>query len=87
MAEPSHFVSAITFDRLGIYGSEHSKMELFGMKLKNNKINLIEHIEEDISSRNGLKSSIIYDIYEGNETNEDIIWVGTRDAGVHSFSH
>ena len=57
------------------------------MKLKNNKINLIEHIEEDISSRNGLKSSIIYDIYEGNETNEDIIWVGTRDAGVHSFSH
>ena len=87
LAESEHFISAINLDRfgtlwLGTFGNGAFRYEIIG-----NKIKLIEHLEEDISSKNSLKSSVIYSIYEGNEANEDIVWLGTRDAGVHLFSH
>ncbi|WP_435353740.1 sensor histidine kinase [Emticicia sp. SJ17W-69] len=87
LAVPDNFNSSIMLDRygtlwLGTYGNG-----AFRYEIKNDKIKLIEHIEEDISSNNGLKSSVVYTIYEGKEANEDIVWIGTRDAGVHTFSH
>ncbi len=50
------------------------------------RLNLVEHIEEERANPNGLKSGTVYALYEGKDVNEDIVWVGTREAGVHLYS-
>ena len=87
LVDPDVFISAIMLDRFGTVwlGSIANGMYRYG--LKGNNLELIEHIAEDALSNKGLKSSAIFSIYEGKEANEDIVWIGTREAGVHLFSH
>jgi ligand-binding sensor domain-containing protein len=44
------------------------------------------HYKEEPLSGKGLKSNLIYSLYESNDPNEDIVWIGTRGAGVHKYS-
>lgn len=87
LIQPDVFISAIMLDRFGTVWVGTMAKGVFRYQVKKNTIDLIEHIEEDAMSRKGLKSSSIYSIYEGKEANEDIVWIGTREAGVHLFSH
>lgn len=87
LEKSEHFLSAVIIDRFGMLWLGTYGNGVFRYFINNDKIKLVEHIEEDISSRNGLKSSVVYSIYEGKEKKEDIVWIGTRDAGVHTFSH
>ncbi|RFS17961.1 two-component regulator propeller domain-containing protein [Emticicia sp. C21] len=81
------FISAIMVDRFNTVWVGTMARGVFRYRVKGNAIELIEHIEEDALSKKGLKSSAIFSIYEGKEANEDIVWIGTREAGVHLFSH
>ncbi len=44
------------------------------------------HYKEEPFSGKGLKSNLIYSLYESNDPYEDIVWIGTRGAGVHKYS-
>lgn len=46
----------------------------------------LDTIQPDLFSRKGLKSATINQIYEGSDPAEDVVWIGTYDAGVHLFS-
>lgn len=87
LVQPDIFISAIMLDRFGTVWLGTMARGLFRYQVKGNDMTLIEHIEEDAMSKKGLKSSAIFSIYEGKEANEDIVWIGTREAGVHLFSH
>ncbi len=50
------------------------------------KLQLLEHIGENRYQENGLKSSSILALYEGHDVHEDLVWLGTREAGVHTYS-
>jgi ligand-binding sensor domain-containing protein/signal transduction histidine kinase len=87
LMQPDIFISAIMLDRFGTVWLGTMARGVFRYQVHGNDMTLIEHIEEDAISKKGLKSSAIFSIYEGKEANEDIVWIGTRDAGVHLFSH
>lgn len=42
---------------------------------------------ESADSHKGLKSAVVSCIYEGSSPDEDVVWIGTRDAGVQVFSY
>lgn len=46
----------------------------------------ILHYKDDFSANKGLKSNMIYYLYESSDENEDVVWIGTRGAGVHTYS-
>ncbi|WP_337042280.1 ligand-binding sensor domain-containing protein [Emticicia sp. 17c] len=87
LAETNAFISSVIVDRFGTLWLGTIARGVFRYQLQGKKLELIEHITEDALSKKGLKSSTIFSIYEGKEANEDIIWIGTREAGVHVFSH
>ncbi|MBA4849211.1 two-component regulator propeller domain-containing protein [Emticicia sp. BO119] len=87
LIQPDVFISAIMVDRFNTIWVGTIAKGVFRYQVRGKTIELIEHIEEDALSKKGLKSSAIFSIYEGKEANEDIVWIGTREAGVHLFSH
>ncbi len=44
------------------------------------------HYKEEPFSGKGMRSSLIYSLYESKDPGEDIVWIGTRGAGVHKYS-
>ncbi|OIN56820.1 hypothetical protein BLX24_22880 [Arsenicibacter rosenii] len=46
----------------------------------------LEAIQQDMLSVKGLKSGHVVHLYEGPDPAEDIVWIGTYDAGVHLYS-
>lgn len=46
----------------------------------------ILHYKDDFFANKGLKSDMIYSLYESSDANEDVVWIGTRGAGVHTYS-
>ncbi|MDJ1468371.1 sensor histidine kinase [Xanthocytophaga flava] len=80
-------ITALRIDRFGIIWIGTFGAGLFRyQKLVDDQLMLLEHIQEERFQPNGLKSGTIYALYEGHDTNEDIVWIGTREAGVHSYS-
>lgn len=51
-----------------------------------NTIKYLVHFKDDFFANKGLKSNMIYSLYESKDANEDVIWIGTRGAGVNKFS-
>ncbi len=50
------------------------------------KLQLVEHIQENLSVKKGLKSNTILSLHESRAPDEDIVWIGTREGGVHLYS-
>jgi ligand-binding sensor domain-containing protein/signal transduction histidine kinase len=46
----------------------------------------IVHIKDDFFATRGLKSNMIFSLYESKDAFEDVVWIGTRGAGVHKYS-
>jgi ligand-binding sensor domain-containing protein len=46
----------------------------------------IVHIKDDYYADRGLKSNMIFSLYESKDAHEDVVWIGTRGAGVHKYS-
>ncbi|MDO1447973.1 two-component regulator propeller domain-containing protein [Rhodocytophaga aerolata] len=46
----------------------------------------IIHIKDDFFATKGLKSNMIFSLYESKDAFEDVVWIGTRGAGVHKYS-
>lgn len=44
------------------------------------------HIKDDFFATKGLKSNMIFSLYESKDAFEDVVWIGTRGAGVHKYS-
>ncbi len=80
-------ISALQIDRTGILwiGTYGNGIFRYQVNAKN-QLQLLEHIQEERSQPNGLKSGTIYSLFEGHDVNEDIVWIGTREAGVHLYS-
>lgn len=85
---PQTTISALLTDHLGIIwvGTQGKGIFRFRLDGQKHKYVLLDALEEDFSGKNGLKSSHITCIYEGNEPNEDVVWIGTREAGVQLYS-
>jgi ligand-binding sensor domain-containing protein/signal transduction histidine kinase len=49
-------------------------------------IRYVDSIQEDLFGKKGLKTGYINTIYEGPAPLEDIVWIGTHDAGVQLYS-
>jgi ligand-binding sensor domain-containing protein len=47
----------------------------------------LDCIRESYFSRNGLKSGTVTCFYESTRPHEDVVWLGTKDAGAHAYSH
>jgi ligand-binding sensor domain-containing protein/signal transduction histidine kinase len=46
----------------------------------------LDCIRENVFNKQGLKSSFVTCLHEGPAPGEDVVWIGTKDAGVHRFS-
>lgn len=87
LAEPDYQIASLLVDRLGDLWLGTIDDGLFQYKLDTNlHLSLIEHIQENLSVKKGLKSNSILSLYESQEPNEDIVWIGTREGGVHVYS-
>ncbi len=51
-----------------------------------NELPLLSQWIADTRNRKGLKSNRITCLFEGSDPKEDVLWLGTRDAGVQVFS-
>lgn len=49
-------------------------------------VRFLSSINEDLVSKKGLKTNSINVLYEGPDPNEDLVWIGTHNAGAHLYS-
>lgn len=52
----------------------------------NTSATLIDTIQEDVLAKKGLKSKGVNVVYEGPDPAEDLVWLGTLNAGVQLYS-
>lgn len=87
LKEADATITALQIDQKGVLWIGTFGSGLFRYQLQpRGQLQLLEHMTEERSQPNGLKSGTIYAIYEGKDVNEDIVWLGTREAGVHLYS-
>ena len=87
LAERDAAITSLWTDRLGVVWIGTFGYGLFRYQvLPSGQLTLLEHIREERRQPNGLKSGSVYAIYEGADPDEDIVWIGTREAGVHLYS-
>jgi len=81
-------VSSLITDHLGIVwvGTRGQGIYRFRYEADKQQYAPLDAFDEDFFDTNGLKSSHITCLYEGNEADEDIVWIGTREAGVQLYS-
>ncbi|WP_028667391.1 ligand-binding sensor domain-containing protein [Runella zeae] len=81
-------VSSVCTDHLGVVwvGTQGKGIYRFRFNKITRQLLRVGAYQEDLLAKNGLKSSHITCIYEGNEPQEDIVWVGTREAGVQLYA-
>lgn len=81
-------LSTVWTDRLGVVwiGTQGNGIFRYRFDAATRQLVRLGRFQEDLLAKNGLKSSHITCIYEGREAAEDIVWVGTREAGVQLFS-
>lgn len=87
LTEPTQQISSLLVDRFGVLWLGTFTNGLFRYKIEGNfELKLQEHIQENVSVKKGLKSNSILSLHESNELDEDIVWIGTREAGVQLYS-
>ncbi|MBK7871131.1 MAG: hypothetical protein IPJ74_10815 [Saprospiraceae bacterium] len=86
LVDSSLNITDLLVDRFGEVWLGTANEGVFHYQLKNKRLTLKEHIKENPFAKNGLKSNFITSLYESKEIGEDIIWIGTREAGVQLYS-
>jgi ligand-binding sensor domain-containing protein/signal transduction histidine kinase len=87
LTDPEQQISSILVDRFGVLWLGTFTGGLFRYDVAPNfKLTPKEHIQENVSVKKGLKSNSILSLHESKELDEDIVWIGTREAGVHLYS-
>ncbi|MDX1939719.1 MAG: two-component regulator propeller domain-containing protein, partial [Saprospiraceae bacterium] len=86
LVDSNLIINALLIDRFGEVWIGSTNKGVFHYILQNNHLKLKEHIEENTYAKNGLKSNFIYALYESKEIEEDVIWIGTREMGLHLYS-
>ncbi|RDB02868.1 hypothetical protein DVG78_26340 [Runella aurantiaca] len=81
-------LSTVWTDRLGVIwiGTQGNGIFRYRFDATTRQLVRMGSFQEDLLAKNGLKSSHITCIYEGREASEDVVWVGTREAGVQLYS-
>ena len=85
---PKALVTTVWTDRLGVVwvGTQGNGIFRYRFDAATHQLVRLNSFQEDLLAKNGLKSSHITCIYEGREAAEDVVWVGTREAGVQLYS-
>ncbi|MFN7116788.1 MAG: two-component regulator propeller domain-containing protein [Saprospiraceae bacterium] len=80
-------ISALLMDRFGDLWVGTFNGGLFRYKVNAQlQLSIINHIRENLAVKKGLKSNSILSLHESKELDEDIVWIGTREGGVHLYS-
>ncbi|RRB06424.1 ligand-binding sensor domain-containing protein [Larkinella rosea] len=80
-------ISSLHIDRYNVLWISTQKRGIYRFKIVSDQhIRFIDSIQEDLFAKKGLKTGIINTIYEGPAPLEDIVWIGTHDAGVQVYS-
>ncbi|WP_234734054.1 ligand-binding sensor domain-containing protein [Tellurirhabdus bombi] len=67
---------------IGTYGKGIARFAL----PDHQRVDFLNAIQQDVFSKAALKSGSIECLYEGSDPAEDLVWIGTYDAGVQTFS-
>lgn len=80
-------INAMLIDRTGTLWVAHGQEGLmrFDISQPGNPV-FLGAIRQDMLSVKGLKSGHVVQLYESPDPAEDIVWIGTYDAGVHLYS-
>jgi len=46
-----------------------------------------KHFKDNVQDKYGLKSNFISYLFQGSHPNEDVVWIGSTDAGAFSYSY
>ncbi|GAB3334962.1 hypothetical protein GCM10027299_43590 [Larkinella ripae] len=80
-------VTSLHIDRYKTLWVSTQQSGIFRFKIASDQhVRYIDSIQEDLFRKKGLKTSSINTVYEGPAPSEDIVWIGTHDAGVQLYS-
>ncbi|WP_421825703.1 ligand-binding sensor domain-containing protein [Larkinella sp.] len=80
-------ITSIHIDRYNVLWIGTPQHGIYRFKIASDQhIRYINSIQEDLFGKKGLKTGAINVIYEGPAPLEDIVWIGTHDAGVQLYS-
>lgn len=82
----STMILAMLVDRFGELWLGTLGEGIFRYRIQDSTLQLTNRIRENAFVKNGLKSNYILHLYESKKPDADIVWIGTRDAGVQLFS-
>jgi ligand-binding sensor domain-containing protein/signal transduction histidine kinase len=80
-------VSSLLFDKTGLLwaGTWSQGIRRFAVPGADSA-RLLDGFQEELLGKKGLKSNFINVLYEGADPQEDLVWIGTHNAGAHLFS-
>lgn len=84
--EQQYQPTAMLVDRFGDLWIGTAGSGIFRYQCVDNHLILKTHISENTNAEKGLKSNFITVLYESNHPDEDLIWIGTREAGAQWYS-
>ncbi|GAB3273872.1 hypothetical protein GCM10027347_46530 [Larkinella harenae] len=80
-------VASLHIDRYRMLWIGTAQGGIFRYKIASDQhVRYVNSIQEDLYGKKGLKTSFINTIYEGPAPREDVVWIGTHDAGVQVYS-
>lgn len=79
-------VTSMLVDRFGELWIGTGGSGIFRYQCQDNRLILKMHMSENAYAEKGLKSNFIMALYESNHPDEDLVWIGTREAGVQLYS-
>lgn len=84
---PSQGITALLTDRHRVLwvGTQDQGICRFRIQ-PDGSLRALDCIRENYFSKQGLKSSFVTCLHEGPAPGEDVVWIGTKDAGVHRYS-
>ncbi len=85
--KPFSSISSILIDKQDKIWIGTTESGLLIVKEKNDSLFIDKHFVKNNKSRFTLQSNEITSLYENPNSKDDIIWIGTRDAGAFNFSY
>lgn len=84
---PAAHITALLCDNRGYVWVGTNGNGLFRFTVSENGLSQDKHFIDEPGIRFSLRCNFISCLYQGNNPNEDVVWIGTRDAGAVSYSY